>query len=174
MPGPSRAGLIHTRHLPEGIVETAANALRPDGGDGPRLRRDRRGVVATRDARAGAATSFATGVRDAGRCSRVESGRWPRGWRAPIATRATRPRAGETVEAWGHRVAGRAATEWLIAPALAGIYGRPPIDCRRERSSARDANGDVAHRRAAVGHGRDRRAAVRSPARARRDASKAA
>ena len=37
-----------------------------------------------------------------------------------------RPHAGESVAAWGHRVAGPAATRWLIAPALQGIYATSP------------------------------------------------
>jgi hypothetical protein len=37
-----------------------------------------------------------------------------------------RPHAGESVAAWGHRVIGPAATRWLIAPALQGIYATPP------------------------------------------------
>jgi oxygen-dependent protoporphyrinogen oxidase len=33
---------------------------------------------------------------------------------------------GETVDAWGHRVLGSAATDWLVGPALHGIYASPP------------------------------------------------
>jgi oxygen-dependent protoporphyrinogen oxidase len=40
--------------------------------------------------------------------------------------RATKPRADESVEAWGHRVLGQSMTRWLLAPALQGIYATPP------------------------------------------------
>lgn len=36
------------------------------------------------------------------------------------------PRSGETVSAWGHRVGGRPFTEWLLVPALQGIYAGDP------------------------------------------------
>jgi oxygen-dependent protoporphyrinogen oxidase len=40
--------------------------------------------------------------------------------------RQVRPRETETVAAWGARVLGPAATTWLLAPALQGIYASPP------------------------------------------------
>ena len=42
----------------------------------------------------------------------------------------------ETVDAWGRRVLGSAATDWLVAPALNGIYASPP-----DRLSARAVAG---------------------------------
>ena len=43
-----------------------------------------------------------------------------------------RPRDGESVTLWGTRVVGPAATRWLIAPVLQGIYASPPdVLCAR-------------------------------------------
>ncbi len=39
--------------------------------------------------------------------------------------RQVRPRGSESVAAWGTRVYGASATEWLLAPALQGIYAAP-------------------------------------------------
>jgi oxygen-dependent protoporphyrinogen oxidase len=115
-------GLIHTRRLPEGIVETAANAFvwtervaAIAGAIGVELvdaRRESRRRYIFRDGRArrwplhaGETTAMAARLGAA--------------W----ITRGTRARDDETVESWGHRVVGRTGTGWLLSPALQGIYG---------------------------------------------------
>ena len=43
-------------------------------------------------------------------------------------TRGFPPREKETVAAWGDRVVGHAAREWLLDPAMQGIYGTPAVE----------------------------------------------
>jgi oxygen-dependent protoporphyrinogen oxidase len=43
-----------------------------------------------------------------------------------FVTRATAAGEQETMEAWGRRVIGAAATRWLLEPAMQGIYASPP------------------------------------------------
>lgn len=45
---------------------------------------------------------------------------------AAAARGARRPRPRETVEQWGARVLGRGATQWLVGPALQGMYAGDP------------------------------------------------
>ncbi len=118
-------GLIHTRHVPEGLVETAARGFTWT----PRMEALFRA--------AGVATSFA---RDESKRRYIFRGgrarRWPLG---PIETagaaarfgrawvrRRARPGKTETVAAWATRVLGASAATWVIAPALQGIYASPP------------------------------------------------
>lgn len=37
-----------------------------------------------------------------------------------------KPKSGETLEHWGQRVLGKKATDWILAPAMQGIYGTTP------------------------------------------------
>jgi oxygen-dependent protoporphyrinogen oxidase len=118
-------GLIHTHHTPHGLVETAANAF-----------------VYTPAAarwfdRVGLAPVFPrpeSKRRYLYRDGRVR--KWPltvgetiglvaRGGRS-FVTRSTKARADETIETWGARVVGKAATEWLVGAALQGIYASAP------------------------------------------------
>jgi oxygen-dependent protoporphyrinogen oxidase len=48
-------------------------------------------------------------------------------WRVGLAaiTRTWRARPGESMAAWGTRVLGAAATEWMLDPAMQGIYAAP-------------------------------------------------
>jgi oxygen-dependent protoporphyrinogen oxidase len=46
--------------------------------------------------------------------------------------RDMRPRRDETVAVWGRRVAGPAATSWVLAPALQGIYATTPEELSAE------------------------------------------
>jgi oxygen-dependent protoporphyrinogen oxidase len=115
-------GLIHTRRLPEGLVETAANAF----------------VWTERVASLAAAIGVElVDARPESKRRYIFRGgrarRWPLGVGESVAmaarlgaawvTRGMRARDEETVETWGHRVVGRAGTEWLVSPALQGIYG---------------------------------------------------
>ena len=43
-----------------------------------------------------------------------------------LVTRATSAGEQETMDAWGRRVIGKAATRWLLEPAMQGIYASPP------------------------------------------------
>lgn len=117
-------GLIATHDTPDGIVETAANALRwtPDvqalfadlaiAPVFPRAASRRRYIVRNGRPRRwplSSAETLATAM--------TFGARW--------AWRATEARDGETVAAWGRRVLGRAASAHLLGPALQGIYGAP-------------------------------------------------
>ena len=125
--GARPGGLIQTQHMPEGMIEAAARAF---------TWTDRAGSLFEA---AGVPPVFArpeSRRRYIFRDGRPQ--RWPltlfesagaaaRFGRAWIGRR-TRPRAGETVADWGARVIGPAATEWLLAPALQGIYASPPAE----------------------------------------------
>ncbi len=117
-------GLIETIARPHGHVERGANALvwTPS--------------VATLFQSLGIAPEFA--APDAGRRYIFRDGvarRWPLdvtetaalAWHAArvAATRRSAPAGRETVLEWGDRVWGRAATRWLISPALQGLYAAP-------------------------------------------------
>lgn len=120
-------GLIQSFVLPAGLVEAGANAFvwTP--------------AIATLFSELGIEPLFA---RDASRRRYIYRDGRPRRW--PLTPtesaaslgrfasawirRSTTARPGETVSAWGDRVLGRAATTWLLAPALQGIYGAAPED----------------------------------------------
>lgn len=147
-------GLIRTIRLPEGPVETGANGfvwnpaverLFTELGLEPMFARDAsrrryifRGGRARRWPLTTAETAFTIGRFGAA---------WLRG--------AVPPRAGESVAAWGRRVVGPAATEWVLSPALQGIYGAAAqelsadaigIARKRERirlAAPRDGMGEV-------------------------------
>lgn len=128
---PAAGGLIQTVHLPQGPCETGANAFVWT----PAVERLFEELAI--------APRFA---RDASRRRYIFRGGRPRRWPlGPIesaamaarlgpawATRTTAARAGESVEAWGRRVIGGAATEWLLSPALQGIYGAPAAELSAE------------------------------------------
>jgi len=115
----SRAGgLIKTIRTPHGLVETAANGLL----NSARLE----------------AMCADLGVplhptRREGRKRFIFRGR-PRqislnlseilklAWRTTLNLRKLRPRPSETIAEWGSRVVGKGATDYLLSPALGGIY----------------------------------------------------
>ncbi len=118
-------GLIQTLRVPEGMIETAARAF-------PWTPRTDALFAA-----AGVPPIFAR--EESKRRYVYRDGRprrWPLSWAETggaaarfglaWARRQVRPRGAETVECWGARVLGRAATTWLLAPALQGIYASPP------------------------------------------------
>ena len=138
-------GLIHTRRMPEGLVETAANSL-----------------LMTPNARAFCAAIGVTlcpPQRESRRRYVYRDGR-PRRWPLTVAesvsglasfgvaaaTRSTRPRRGESVASWGHRVLGRAVTDRLLAPVLQGVYAAPA-----DRLAAEAVFGSRRGRRGAIG-----------------------
>lgn len=122
--GSRAGGLLRTTRTPEGLVETAA-----------------RGFLRTPNV---AALFAGVGIKPlfAGSESKrryiFRAGR-PRRWpltgletvsaalhgTAALLTRRAKARDSESVEAWGHRVLGRAGTQWMLAPALQGIYASP-------------------------------------------------
>jgi oxygen-dependent protoporphyrinogen oxidase len=118
-------GLLQTHQLKDGLVESAARgftsseratALFAAAGVDPcaTLPESRRRFVF----RNGRLRRWPlTPVESLGAAARAASA-WIR--------RDLRPHAGETVASWGQRVAGPAATRWLIAPALQGIYATTP------------------------------------------------
>lgn len=117
-------GLIQTIPLTHGPVEVGANAfvwtpavarLFDELGLAPQFARDaRRRRYIYRDGRP--RRWPLTPVETAGMLGRF-GGTWLR--------RAARAHESESVAAWGDRVLGRAATAWLLGPALQGIYGAP-------------------------------------------------
>ncbi|MBY0497586.1 MAG: FAD-dependent oxidoreductase [Cyanobacteria bacterium] len=114
-------GLIHTLPTPHGLVETAANAfVRDDIVDAWFARLQLQPFTPRRDSKR----------RYIFRDGRPR--RWPLriGESVDLALRAGRTavtrqfaaRGGESVEDWGRRAVGAAATEWLLEPAMQGIY----------------------------------------------------
>jgi oxygen-dependent protoporphyrinogen oxidase len=114
-------GLIQTRHTDHGLVETAANAfVRDDVVDGWFARLGVEPLSARRDSRR--RYIFRDG----------KPRRWPLriGETATLAmrfaaagiTRGLSARGAESMAQWGKRVAGSAAAEWLLEPAMQGIY----------------------------------------------------
>lgn len=114
-------GLIGTRQTEHGLVETAANAFVWDP------------VVASWFQRLDLTPSF---PRDASKRRYIFRNGRPRRWplspadslamagclaRAAV-TRTMAARDGETMAAWGDRVLGAAAREWLLEPAMQGVY----------------------------------------------------
>ena len=118
-PGPG--GLIQTRVTEHGLVETAANAfVRDDVVDGWFARLGLQPLTPRRESRRRYI------FRD------VKPRRWPlrigesAGLAWHLGTTAVSRRFGardnESVEEWGRRAVGPAATQWLLEPAMQGIY----------------------------------------------------
>ena len=115
-------GMIATIRTPHGPVETAATGLRNS-----RRSEDLFRVLGLPPVFAGAASRARYVFRGRPR-------RWPLGpgeslgfaaraaWHLTLARGARRARARETVREWGNRVAGAAATKYLLAPVCQGIY----------------------------------------------------
>ncbi len=122
--GERAGGLIRTERTPFGLVETAANAF---------LWTD---TVSRWFAELEVDPEFA---RPESKRRYVFRGgrprRWPltvgesaaMAWRLGLtaASRSFAARAGETVAAWGNRVIGTGASQWLLEPAMMGIYAAP-------------------------------------------------
>jgi oxygen-dependent protoporphyrinogen oxidase len=119
----SRAGgLIKTIRTPHGLVETAANGL---------LNSARLEAMC-----ADVGVPLQATSRE-GRKRFIYRGR-PRQisldlseilklvWRTTLNVRKLRPRQFETISDWGRRVIGKSATDYLLAPALGGIYAGDP------------------------------------------------
>lgn len=118
-------GLIATLQTPHGSVETAAVAMRrtPRVDD---LCRD----LGIRTIAAAPSPGHARYIH------RRRPTRWPLGpvesltllvkYATALARGSRSPRRLETVEDWGARVLGRAATRWLVGPILQGMYAGPP------------------------------------------------
>lgn len=124
-PGPG--GIIHTHATEHGLVETGANAfVRDDDVDRwfsrlglepltPRRESRRRYIF-----RNGRPRRWPLGVGESITCAaRLASAGLGRRFGA---------RADESMAEWGRRVAGAAATEWLIEPAMQGIYATPAAE----------------------------------------------
>jgi oxygen-dependent protoporphyrinogen oxidase len=123
--GAGPGGLIRTLHEPEGLVETAARAFTASSSVSALF--TAAGVPLLHTEKTSARRFIFRGgrprrwplspVETAGLAARAGSA-WVR--------RAMKPRREDTIEDWGRRVLGRAATDWLLAPALQGIYASPP------------------------------------------------
>ena len=121
-PGPG--GLVNTLQTPHGPVETAANAFVWDD------------VVSAWFRRLDLTPVFPESVSKRRYILRNgRTRRWPLGARDSLAmagrlaaatlTRSTSARGDETIAAWGDRVLGAPAREWLLEPAMQGIYASP-------------------------------------------------
>ena len=117
-------GLIGTHQTPHGLVETAANAFVWDD------------VVAEWFRRLELTPVF---PKDSSKRRYIFRDGRPRRWPLSIAgsvglatrlaaaglTRSMRAKEHETIAAWGDRVLGASAREWLLEPAMQGIYASP-------------------------------------------------
>lgn len=118
-PGPG--GLINTRVTTHGLVETAANAFVRDevvdawfsrlGLQALTPRRDSRRRYIFRDGRP---RRWPLGIGESAGLA------WHLGFTA--LSRQFSARADESVADWGRRAIGEAATEWLLEPAMQGVY----------------------------------------------------
>jgi oxygen-dependent protoporphyrinogen oxidase len=117
-------GLIRSEQRPEGLVETAARAfsrtpridtlLRAIGIDAVDAAPVARGRYIHRNGRA---QRWPLTVTESAAAAGRVAGAW--------ATRSLGAQGDENVDEWGARVAGRAAVDWLIGPALQGVYAVP-------------------------------------------------
>ncbi len=155
---PRPGGLIETLHTPEGLVERAANGFlwNPtterwfhDLGITPCVANDasRRRFIF----RNGRARRWPLSVAETTVLAAHAGRAWLQG--------ALAPRAAETIAGWSTRIGGAAATRWLVAPALQGIYAAPA-----DRLSARailTGRFDKGRRRARAGDAPRRSRAAR-------------
>lgn len=122
---PHPGGLIRTHHTDHGLVETGANAFVWDQTVAAWFQRldltpefplpsSRRRYI-FRDGRA--RRWPLTVAESIGLAARLSTA---------FVTRATAAADDETMEAWGRRVVGAAATRWLLEPAMQGVYASPP------------------------------------------------
>lgn len=117
-------GLIQTRQSPHGLVETAANAFVWTATVAEWFDRLDLTPVSARDEskrryiyRDGRPRRWPLSIREsAGLGARLG---------AATMTRALAARDRETMAAWGDRVLGSAARQWLLEPAMQGIYATP-------------------------------------------------
>src|SRR6185503_19508085 len=122
--GAGPGGLIHTMATPHGPVETAAQAfVRSPRVDAFFTALDLKLCLPL-------PTSRRRYIFRDGRARRwpltpLETASTIARFAAASMTRRTAARDGETVDAWGRRVLGVAATERLVGPALHGIYASP-------------------------------------------------
>ena len=124
-------GLIHTLQTPHGPVETAANAFVWDDTVAQWFERLQLTAVRPRAAskrryifRDGRARRWPLGiVESAGLAARLG---------AAVMTRSTAALNGESMKAWGDRVIGAAATQWLLGPAMQGVYASAPASLSAE------------------------------------------
>ena len=115
-------GLISTRRVPEGLVETAANAFVTS----ERVERLFRAAGVTPLSPAPAARRryvFRSGRPRRWPMTAMETALAAARMSAATVLGRRAPRAAESVGAWGERVFGRAAVDRLLSPALQGIYG---------------------------------------------------
>ena len=118
-------GLIQTHQTEHGLVETGANAFVWDETVAAWFRRlDLTPVFPL-------TTSKRRYIFRNGRARRwpltvSESVGLAARFSTAYVTRATPAGEHETMEAWGRRVVGPAATRWLLEPAMQGIYASPP------------------------------------------------
>jgi len=121
---PQPGGLIQTSRVPDGLVEAAARAFTwSDRTASLFAALDLPPCFAREESRR--RYIFRGGRARRWPLTPLESARTAARFGAAFTLRRTKPQANETVAAWGGRVLGAAATTWLIAPAMQGIYASP-------------------------------------------------
>ena len=128
--------VIEQSSRPGGLIQTTTDRTRPRRNRRQRVRVERRpwrrgfsawtSRLSFRSRRASAATSFATAAPRRWPLTAVESIGLAARFGTAFVTRTTSAGEQETMEAWGDRVIGAAATRWLLEPAMQGIYASPP------------------------------------------------
>jgi oxygen-dependent protoporphyrinogen oxidase len=118
-PGPG--GLIRTLHTDHGLIETGANAfVRDDVVDGWFTRLGIDPLTPRRESRR--RYIFRDGKPRRWPLRIGETATLATRFAAAAITRGLSARGAESMAEWGRRVAGPAASEWLIEPAMQGIY----------------------------------------------------
>ncbi|MEQ1875792.1 MAG: FAD-dependent oxidoreductase [Bdellovibrionia bacterium] len=120
-------GLISTKRMPSGLIETAANAF---------LNSDLVEEMAAKIGLDLLATKHEARTRF---IYRGRPRRWPLSVRASgrvafalskivLKSKEVRPEEGETIREWGVRILGKEGTRYLLEPALQGIYAGDPTE----------------------------------------------
>jgi len=122
---PQPGGLIQTRRTEHGLVETGANAF--VWSECVAAWFQRLGLTPALPLTASKRRYiFRNGRARRWPLTVTESLRLAARFGAAFVTRATAAGERETMEAWGRRVIGAPATQWLLEPAMQGIYASPP------------------------------------------------
>lgn len=143
-------GMVDTLPTPHGLVETAASGIRSTGRLEALCRElDVPLVVTKKESRR--RYLFRDGKPRQWPLRPMESLGFVGRLGSHLLTGSFRPRPGETIETWGHRVLGTAATQKILGAALQGIYAGNPaqlsaslILAKKERPAKGEKRGLVA------------------------------
>lgn len=147
---PRFGGLVDTVRTPHGLVETGASGIRSTGRL-EELARDLDVPLLTTKKESRKRYLFRDGRPQQWPLHIGESLRFAGRLGANLLTGRFRPRQGETIETWGGRVLGDAATAKILGAALQGIYAGDPAELsaslilgKRERPPKGEKRGLVA------------------------------